>query len=140
MKFNFFQTIRVILIFTGFCLGWWLGSYAFGQELPPHYDHPEDLGIHQKFYKTWNMPDQPDISCCNDADCYPTEAKMTDGHWWAKRREDGKWIKIPDEKVEKNRNNPDGRNHICAPPPGYSLYSPPSSTDTVFCFIPGGGT
>jgi hypothetical protein len=96
---------------------------------------PQDQPLHEKFYSTWHMPDHPTVSCCNDADCYPTEIKYVDGNIFAKRREDGKYIPIPPEKVERNRDNPDGRNHLCAPPP--SAYRPP---DTVFCFALGGAT
>jgi hypothetical protein len=32
--------------------------------------------------------------------------------------------------------NPDGRNHLCAPPPTATAYPP----DSVFCFALGGGT
>jgi hypothetical protein len=53
----------------------------------------------------------------------------------AKRREDGKYIPVPPEKVERNRDNPDGRNHLCAPPP--NVFHP---SDTVFCFALGGAT
>jgi hypothetical protein len=81
------------------------------------------------------MPDHPYASCCNDADCYPTEIKYVDGNIYAKRREDGKYIPIPPEKVERNRDNPDGRNHLCAPPP--NVLHP---SDTVFCFALGGAT
>ena len=76
-----------------------------------------------------------DASCCNDADCYPTVIKYVDGKIYAKRREDGKYIPIPPEKVESERDNPDGRNHLCAPPPN-ALH--PSAT--VFCFALGGAT
>jgi hypothetical protein len=31
------------------------------------------IPLHEKFYSTWYMPDQPTKSCCNNADCYPTE-------------------------------------------------------------------
>ena len=97
--------------------------------------HPAaDMALHEKFYSTWFMPDEPNKSCCNKADCYPTQVKFHDGQWWAMRREDGKYIPIPWRKVEINRNNPDGRNHLCAPPP--SSYHAP---DTVFCFALGGG-
>jgi hypothetical protein len=59
---------------------------------------------------------------------------MQEGNIFAKRREDGKFILVPPQKVERNRDNPDGRNHLCAPPPTASY--PP---DTVFCFALGGG-
>jgi hypothetical protein len=100
-----------------------------------HRVHPAaDLPLHEKFYSTWYMPDEPTKSCCNKADCYPTVVKYQDGQWWAMRREDQKYIPIPWKKVETNRNNPDGRNHLCAPPPS-SHHAP----NTVFCFALGGG-
>jgi hypothetical protein len=100
-----------------------------------HRHPPQDQPLHEKFYSTWRMPDNPSASCCNDADCYPAEIKYVDGNIYAKRREDGKYIPIPPEKVERNRDNPDGRNHLCAPPPNAF-----HSSDTVFCFALGGAT
>jgi hypothetical protein len=100
-----------------------------------HRHPPQDLQLHEKFYSTWRMPDNPSASCCNDADCYPAEIRYADGNIYAKRREDGKYILIPAEKVERNRDNPDGRNHLCAPPPNAFHQS-----DTVFCFALGGAT
>jgi hypothetical protein len=100
-----------------------------------HHHPPQDQLLHEKFYSTWRMPDNPSASCCNDADCYPAEIKYVDGNIYAKRREDGKYIPIPPEKVERNRDNPDGRNHLCAPPPNVFHQS-----DTVFCFALGGAT
>jgi hypothetical protein len=96
---------------------------------------PQDMPLHEKFYSTWHMPDNPVLSCCNDADCYPTEIKYRDGKIYAKRREDQKYILVPPEKVEHNRDNPDGRNHLCAPPP-----RPFDTSDTVYCFALGGAT
>jgi hypothetical protein len=40
---------------------------------------PQDQWLHEKFYSTWHMPDNPSASCCNDADCYPTEIQYIDG-------------------------------------------------------------
>jgi hypothetical protein len=101
----------------------------------PHRHHPAaDMPLHEKFYSTWYMPDNPNKSCCNKADCYPTEITWRDGEVFAKRREDGKWLRVPVRKIESRRDNPDGRNHLCAPPPNASY--PP---DTVFCFALGAG-
>lgn len=97
---------------------------------------PQDQPLHEKFYSTWHMPDHPTVGCCNDADCYPTEIKYIDGNIFAKRREDGRYILIPSEKVERNRDNPDGRNHLCAPPPSAGF----RPSDTVYCFALGGAT
>jgi hypothetical protein len=100
-----------------------------------HRHPPQDEALHEKFYSTWYMPDNPAKSCCNKADCYPTEIKYVGGDVYARRREDGKYIPIPLQKVEHNRDNPDGRSHLCAPPPNSSY-----PADTVFCFSLGGGT
>jgi hypothetical protein len=62
--------------------------------------HPaQDQLLHEKFYAQWHMPDNPSASCCNEADCYPTEIKYVDGKIYARRREDGKYIPVPPEKV-----------------------------------------
>ena len=100
-----------------------------------HRHPPQDQLLHERFYSTWQMPDKPSISCCNQSDCYPTEIKHMDGEIYARRREDGKYIPVPPEKVERNRDNPDGRNHLCAPPPGVS-----NPSDAVYCFALGGAT
>ena len=111
-----------------------VGSAAVAQEMHRH--HPaEDMALHAQFYRTWHMPDHPQVSCCNDADCYPTEIKYEGDSIYARRREDGKYILIPASKIEHNRDNPDGRNHICAPPPNAGF-----PDDTVYCFALGGGT
>jgi hypothetical protein len=113
-------------------------SWALAQsdtaQLGHRHHPPSDMALHEKFYSTWYMPDNPGKSCCNKADCYPTEITYRDGDVYAKRREDGKWLRIPANKVEHHRDNPDGRNHLCAPPPNASYPS-----DTVFCFALGGG-
>jgi hypothetical protein len=112
-------------------------TLAVPAEAEEHRGHPvADLALHEKFYSTWYMPDQPSKSCCNMADCYPTEIRVQGDKIFARRREDGKWLLIPAHKVERHRDNPDGRNHMCAPPP------PPSASqmpDTVYCFALGGG-
>lgn len=110
--------------------------YPLARAMALERHHPiSDIPLHEKFYQGWYMPDEPGKSCCNKADCYPTEITYRGGEVFARRREDGKWLRIPAAKVERHRDNPDGRNHICAPPPGASY--PP---DTVFCFALGGGT
>ena len=82
-----------------------------------HHHPPQDVQLHEKFYSTWYMPDQPTKSCCNKQDCYPTEIKYVGEKLFARRREDGEWIIVPPQKIERNRDNPDGRNHVCMPPP-----------------------
>jgi hypothetical protein len=59
------------------------------------------------------------------------EIKYVDGDIYAKRNEDGKYIPIPHQKVERNRDNrdnrdnPDGRNHLYAPRPASSIHPIP---------------
>jgi hypothetical protein len=101
-----------------------------------HHNHPpQDAALHEMFYSSWMMPDHPNVSCCNKQDCYPTEARYRDGFWEARRREDGHFVRIPWEKVEQRRDNPDGRNHVCMPSPERSPRG-----DEVYCFVLGGGT
>ena len=119
----------------GFLVLFALATPAKAQE---HRVHPAaDLPLHEKFYSSWYMPDQPTRSCCNKADCYPTEVRVQGNMIFARRREDGKWLLIPSNKVGRHRDNPDGRNHICAPPPAPSALNEP---DTVYCFALGGAT
>jgi hypothetical protein len=92
-----------------------------------------------QFYSTWMRPDQPGSSCCNKIDCYATEVRFVGGNIYAKRREDGEWLRIPPEKIEHNRDSPDGLSHMCAPSPqtianSYGGYPP----GAVFCFKLGG--
>jgi hypothetical protein len=121
------------------CLCWLLAMEAQAQDGQSqaglHRHPPQDQLLHERFYSTWHMPDKPHVSCCNQSDCYPTEIKYVDGGIYARRREDGKYIPVPPEKVERNRDNPDGRNHLCAPPPAVS-----SPSDTVYCFALGSAT
>jgi hypothetical protein len=55
-----------------------------------HRHPPQDEALHEKFYSTWFMPDAPAKSCCDKADCYPTEIKYVGGEVHARRRGDGK--------------------------------------------------
>jgi hypothetical protein len=112
-----------------------LQAQEVGQGEAAHHHPAQDQQLHERFYSSWRMPDHPSVSCCNNADCYPTEIKYVDGSIYAKRREDGKYVLVPPEKIEQNRDSPDGRNHLCAPPPARSIVS-----DTIFCFTLGSGT
>lgn len=90
--------------------------------------HPQ--AIHEKFYSTWMMPDAPATSCCHNQDCSPAPSRFANNHWEAKHNEF--WIPIPPNKVEQNRDSPDGRSHLCGRPG-------PIGEFTVFCFIRGTG-
>lgn len=91
---------------------------------------PEHMELHQRFYSNWMMPDHPTLSCCDNKDCAPAKAKQVNGEWYAKRDIDLNWRKIPPEKIEINRDSPDGRSHMCAPL---------VEGQTVYCFILGTG-
>lgn len=80
-------------------------------------------------YTNWKQP-HTGVSCCSERDCYATEAQFKDGTWYARRREDGKWLAVPPEVVLDER-PADGSAHVCAPAPIYS-----ASTVTVWCFVP----
>ncbi len=73
---------------------------ALAQE---HHHPPQDEALHEKFYSTWYMPDNPEKSCCNKIDCYPTEIKYVGTSIFARRREDGQYILVPPQKIERNR-------------------------------------
>jgi hypothetical protein len=113
---------------------------AHGQE---HMHPPQDADIHAKFYASWMQPtnsmgQRRSSSCCNLKDCYPTRAKLVDGHWFVERREDHKWIMVPDYILEQNqedpRESPDDRTHACMPPP-----TTVGAPDIVYCATLGAG-
>jgi hypothetical protein len=92
-----------------------------------HHHPPADAEIHDKFYSTWERPDQPGVSCCNKQDCAPAEARMVNGQWQARHIGQATWLPIPESKIERRRDSPDGRNHLCE---AYGM---------VFCFLAGAG-
>lgn len=100
---------------------------ALGQE---HKHKPEHSDLHHKFYKTWMMPDNRNMSCCSDRDCEPSASKYENGSWYASR--DGEWIKVPNHKVETERDSPDGQSHYC----GLKIQGDWQS----YCFLPASGS
>jgi hypothetical protein len=113
-------------IFGGAALLYWLLYAASGQELHQH-THDGEVG---HFYQTWMRPGYDargfltghrQHSCCNEKDCYSTSFKLVGGTWFTQRREDGEWMPIPVRILEENqpdpRDSPDGRGHVCMPPP-----------------------
>lgn len=101
----------------------------------PHQHRPQDLEIHHKFYKTWMMPSNRAVSCCHDQDCQPAEARrLSNGQWEARQEGDtGSFTPIPPEKVEYDRDSPDGRNHLCGRRLGIG------NDFYTYCFIAGAG-
>lgn len=131
--------VAVLIVSCSLLVGMAHGQEYFDGIMPAprhHHEHPpEDRALHEQFYSTWKMPDHPEYSCCDDEDCYPTEARPgVTTEWQAKRREDGLWVDVPDHKVERKRQPPDGRAHMCAAPPERVPYP------AVYCFAPPAGT
>lgn len=109
-------------------LSLWLYSMAYAQV----HQHPTEniYGETAKFYERWDRIDAPGLSCCSKQDCYSAPAKMVGGTWFFLRREDERWMPVSTAKVETRYDSPDGRAHVCAPPP---------PSNTVYCFLPAGG-
>src|SRR5438874_13594761 len=82
---------------------------------------------HAEFYSKLMRPDTK-TSCCNLADCRPTEIRSSNDHYEVKK--DGRWIRVPPDKIVKVV-APDGGAHICAPPSESTSWDP----DYVFCII-----
>lgn len=120
-----------IILVVLFCVA--IIATAFAQD----HGHPQrDLEIHQKFYQTWMMPDNRAISCCHDEDCAPAESKFEDGRWLARKSgDDGDFTPVPPQKIEQDRDSPDGRSHICGRRYGFA-----NNEFTVFCFKLGNGS
>lgn len=105
-------------------------------EMAPHANRPQDLPLHEKFYSNWMMPSNRDVSCCHNQDCEPAESRFENGHWLARKvsEPDKEFTPIPDEKIEHDRDSPDGRSHICGRRYGFN-----GGELTVFCFLPASG-
>src|SRR5712671_1370444 len=121
-------TVTVIVIVIVIGLIW---NPVNGNEYSHH--SPNNQAIHERFYNTWMMPDNRTMSCCHSKDCSPAETYWLNGHWMARKVEesDKNFVPIPDAKVEQDRDNPDGRSHLCG------NRSFPSGNFTVYCFIAG---
>jgi hypothetical protein len=105
-----------------------LASPALADDPGEHQHPPQDQALHERFYSTWMQPDNPSRSCCNKQDCAPVLAVRRRGERWEAQRRDGRWMVIPEQKIERKRDSPDGRSHLC------------SVEGSVFCFVAGEGT
>lgn len=98
------------MLFAVACL---LLALALAMEAARAHDH----------YTSWKQPANG-ASCCDNRDCRPTRARMTDAETW--QAWDGeRWIDIPPHTILKMQ-SPDGRNHLC------------EAYGVVFCFLPSG--
>jgi hypothetical protein len=110
-----------------------------GVKAQEHHGHPpQDIAIHEKFYSTWTMPSNRAVSCCHSEDCSPAESKFENGHWLARKvsEPDSEFTQVPEERIEKERDSPDGRSHLCGRRYGFNG----GNNLTVFCFAPGSGS
>ncbi len=88
------------------------------------------------FYNSWMMPDNRKVSCCHEQDCAPAQSKMVNGSWYARYTDDEEWTIVPKNKIEDDRDSPDGRSHLC----GRKYTFQGAGNFTVFCFLPAGGS
>src|SRR2546423_2240665 len=66
---------------------------------------------HESFYSKLIRKDTK-TSCCNLADCRPTQTRMVGDHYEVKV--DGNWTPVPPNVIQ-NITAPDGGAHVCAP-------------------------
>jgi hypothetical protein len=67
---------------------------------------------HEQFYNKLVRSDTK-TSCCNLADCRPSESRMIGDHYEVKV--DGDWVRVPQATIQKVT-APDAGTHVCAPP------------------------
>lgn len=83
------------------------------------------------WYKSLMVPGHPDWSCCDQADCRPTAARYSDGHWSANIAKPGEmenFVLVPDSKIIKDKDSWDGMAYVCV------------LDGSIRCFVrPGGG-
>jgi hypothetical protein len=122
---------------TGIVLGI-LAAMFIGNVKAEEHGHPaRDMEIHHKFYNTWMMPQNRTVSCCHEEDCAPAESKFENGQWLARKDSEpnAEFTPVPPERIEKERDTPDGRSHVCGRRYGFSG----GTALTIFCFLPGAG-
>jgi hypothetical protein len=85
-----------------------LSTLSFAQD--GHHGAGHDTW-HENFYSKLIRKDTK-TSCCNLADCRPTESRMVGDHYEVKVDDD--WLPVPKEAIQ-NITAPDGGTHVCAP-------------------------
>jgi hypothetical protein len=90
-------------------------------QLSPAYAQHGHERWHQ-YYRTWLQPGTT-VSCCNaritqfgieSGDCEPTKYEMRNGDWYAWHRQQDKWIKVPDDRLLRERNPSGEEGHLCS--------------------------
>jgi hypothetical protein len=82
---------------------------------------------HEQFYSKLVRKDTK-MSCCNLADCVPTQSRMIDDHYEV--LVDGEWTQVP-QRVIQNVTAPDGGAHVCFPKQPNKHYP----KGTLFCVV-----
>ncbi len=68
------------------------------------------------------------ISCCSIADCRPVDYRLgADGY---EALLDARWVRVPDDKIIRNKPNPTGRAQLCRSP----------ISGSILCFVPASET
>ena len=87
-----------------------------------------------QYYQHWKQPGT-EVGCCNArinamgaevGDCEPTRAELRKGDWYAWERFGSQWIKIPDDRIVRERNPSGEEGHLC-----FNKY-----TKQILCFVP----
>lgn len=78
------------------------------------------------------QPDNRAISCCHDQDCAPAQSRLVNGRWQARNSDDEDWVDVPPQKIETERDSPDGQSHLCKQKFLAGTY--------VYCFLPASGS
>jgi hypothetical protein len=89
------------------------------------------------YYMHWNQPGTT-VSCCQarvvhpwgeTGDCEPTRAELRNGDWYAWERHLARWIRIPDDRIVRERNPSGEEAHLC--------WLPSEKPDgNILCFVP----
>jgi hypothetical protein len=122
--------VRKILL-TGVVAGILAALFIGNVKAEDHGGHTH-AGAVGKFYQNWMRPDNRNISCCHDKDCAPAQSKMINGKWQARNSDSEPWVEVPESRVERERDSPDGRSHLCKAGTIGSVL--------VYCFLPANGS
>lgn len=96
-----------------------------------------DFGVGHAEYHHWYetgenggplmRPDMPGGRCCTD-DGRPAKSKYVDGNWWVYI--DGRWEKVPPQRVKTDVEQPNNTAHVFASKRQHGI------APTIYCFIP----
>jgi hypothetical protein len=85
------------------------------------------------WFKSLKIPGNQ-ASCCDIADCQPTDADWRNGQWWV--RLDGRWRPVPHSKVLTTPVSIDGAAYVCIGPATWSFGGTPPTEAPIYCFVP----